>query len=319
MNNISAEARSVRDATWKYTQDLIKDKDKNPEKLEESRLGLVYTIEKSKQKIAGMDAFKASTSYRDSVISFLNIYQKVVVEDYAKIKNYKEKSAENFEYKEKLILAREEANTKLTQASEMINEVEKKFCDENGIKVIKSTSKTSENLKKANAVYKYYNSVFLIFFQPYAPEAKFLDALDKGDITKMEEETAKLARISRESAAKLNLKSDMDGDKSLVSSCQNLLDFYQKEADNDFVKIIEFQKFKAEYQKTKTTLENKPKADRVKGEVAEFNKLVAEYNSRMEVYNDLIINLNAKREALIVSWNTAGEDFEKKHLNEKLK
>lgn len=319
MNSISNEARSVRDATWEYTQNLIKDGDKNPEKIEDSRLGLVYTIEKSKQKIAGMDAFKGNTSYRDSVISFLNIYQKVVVEDYAKIKNYKERSNENFEYKEKLIIAREEANTKLTIASEMINEIEKKFCAENKIKFIEGSSKTSEKLKKANAVYKYYNTVFLIFFQPYAPEARFLAALDKGDIAAMELENEKLARSSRESIAKLNLKSDMDGDKSLINSCQNLLDFYQKEADNDFVKIIEFQKFKAEYQKTKTTLENKPKADRVKGEVAEFNKLVAEYNSKMEVYNDLIINMNAKREALIASWNTAGEEFEKKHLNEKMK
>lgn len=319
MNSISNEARSVRDATWEYTQNLIKDKDKNPEKLEDSRLGLVYSIEKSKQKIAGMDGFKGSTAYRDSVISFLKIYQNVVVEDYAKIKSYKEKSDQNFEFKEKLIIAREEANTKLTSASEMINNIEKKFCDENKIKVVQSSSKTSEKLKKANLVYKYYNSLFLIFFQAYAPEAKFLDALDKADITKMEEENAKLARNSRESIAKLNLKMDMDGDKSLIVTCQNLLDFYKSEADNDFVKIIEFQKFKADFQKTKTTLEAKPKADRVKGEVAEFNKLVAEYNKQMEVYNNSIVNLNAKREALIVAWNTAGEEFEKKHLNEKLK
>jgi hypothetical protein len=312
---ISTEAKLVQDATWEFSQNLIKDEGKNPDKLENSRYKLLGYIMKSKKRIESMSDFDGKTYFRDSIVIFLKLYEEVVDIDYPNIKKLNIKADKDFELKEKLIFARESANTKLTSASEMLTDVEKRFSMENNLRMSKEVSKTAKKLQKANKVYKYYNSMFLIFFRCYIEEAKFLKALDEGSIEKMRQAKSDLNANLLEYSVKLNLKLDFEGDKSLIGTCQEVFDFYEEEVKSDFKKIIEFQEFKLEFQETKVILEAKTKEERAKGEVAEFNKLVAEYNKRTQEYNDLILNQNAKRESLINSWNLAGEEFEKEHLN----
>ncbi|MES2589868.1 MAG: hypothetical protein V4622_12890 [Bacteroidota bacterium] len=313
MNNITEIAKSVRSATWDYTNSVSKSK--SAEKVEDKRLDLLKTIDKSEKKVKEIGDFNGESYYKDSILSFLKIYKDVISDDYQKIKSLELNAKHSFEFKDKLIIIREEANTKIVKASEMLDEMEVKFAAEHKIELVYFKSKVAERLKKANKVYKYYNSIFLIFFKPYFQEAKFLESLDKDDLQNLELSHANLLAAVVESKARLNVKLDFEGDNSLMNSCQKLLDFYQAEAEQDFIKLIEFKKFKVKFQKTKTDLEAKAKTERAKNEVAEFNKMVEEYNQKMSVYNQIIETLNIKRESLINSWNAVGEEFEEKHLN----
>lgn len=309
MNQASDVAKSVRSATWTYTNSVAKNK--SAAKVEKDRVELVSTIENAELRIREMGGFNGSTYYKDSILGFLKSYKQVVQGDYV----YLMELENNPDLKDKYIMAKEEASSKLLKASEMLDQVERKFATENSVKLVEIKSKVADNLKRSHKVYSYYNSVFMLFFKPYVEEKGFLDALDKSDIPQMEAHLTGLMAAVRENSSKLNLKLDYEGDMSLVKSCMKMMDFYQQEAQTEFQKIVDFQKFKATYQKTKAELEAKPSSERGKGEVAEFNKLVKEYNERIIPYNDLILNLNARREALIEQWNAAGVAFEEKHLN----
>jgi hypothetical protein len=315
MNKISNEAKTVRSATWIYTN--TKAKDEKSEKVEEERLNLLKSIEKAEQKILEIGDFNGQSFYKDSILSFLKIYKEVLIDDYEKIKQLENNKKYAFDLMDKIVLIKEQSNRKLMNACIMLEKTEQQFATENKIDLVIYKSKVAERLKNANAVSSYYNSIFFIFFSSFYEEGLFLEALDKGDLAKMQEQTDLLKSVTKANFAKLNLKLDYKNDFTVLQSCQKLLEFYEKEANVDFSKIIEFQKFKADYLKTKAELEAKTSEQRAKGEVAEFNKLVAEYNKRMEIYNDLIINLNNERETLIQSWNQAGEKFESKHLNQK--
>lgn len=315
MNKISSEAKSVRGATWIYTN--TKAKDEKSKKIEEERLNLILAIEKSEKKINDIGDFKGQNSYKDSILSFLKTYKEVLVDDYAKITQLENNKKFAFDLMDKIVIIKENSNRKLMNACIMLEEVEQQFAKENKVDIVNTKSKVAERLKNANKVSSYYNSIFFIFFNAYYEEGLFLEALDKGDLIKMQEQIDLLKSSTKENQAKLNLKLDYKNDFSLVKTCEELLEFYDIEAKTDFVKILDFQKFKSEYLKTKLTLEGKSSEERVKGEVAEFNKLVAEYNKKMEIYNDLIVNLNAKRESLINKWNTVSSTFESNHLNAK--
>jgi hypothetical protein len=315
MNKISNEAKNVRAATWIYTNTQAKDK--NSKKIDEERLNLVKIIEKSESKIKEIGDYNGNSLYKDSILKFLEIYKEVLVDDFNAIQKLEANRKNSFDNLDKIVLIKENSNKKLMDACQMLEDVELQFAKANDVDLVRTKSKVSERLKNANKVSNYYNSIFFLFFSAYYEEGLFLEALEKYDLEKMQEQIANLKASTKENLAKLNLKLDYKNDNSVLKTCEELLEFYQNEANSDFVKILDFQKFKANYTKTKETLEAKSSEERVKGEVAEYNKLVAEYNKKMESYNDLILNLNAKREALINKWNKVSTDFEAKHLNAK--
>lgn len=313
MNKMGDIAKTIRISTIKYTQSFIKNKGTTA--LEDSRSSLLRDIRKAKEKVTSMPEFNGQSYYRDSVLAFLNIYEKVVSQDYGNIIFYTEKAEKKYSFKEELILAKDEAFDKLTKASEMFDLIEERFATENKAKLVKSDAKITEKLKKVNRVYKYYNSIFILFLQTYSEEAKFLEHLEKGDIEGMKESIAALSLSAKENLEVLNSKQDFDGDHSLIEDCGNLLEFYKKEADSDFDQIVEFQEFKSEFKKMKALLEAKPSGERTKEEVANYNKRVHEYNKRTSEYNDLIETLNFRRAQLVNAMNTNGGGFEKGHIN----
>lgn len=309
LNKVTEVAKSVRSATWTYTNSVAKNK--SAAKVEKDRVELVSTIVKAELNIREMEDFNGSSYYKDSVLAFLKTYKQVVEGEYVRMMLVENDP----DLKDKYILAKEEATSKLLNASETLDAVERKFAAENGVKLVQPKSKVAESLRRTHKVYSYYNGVFMLFFRPYVEEKGFLNALEKGDIPQMEAHLSALNTAVLENSSRLNLKLDFEGDMSVVNTCGKVMDFYREEAQTEFRKIIDFQKFKAAYQKTKADLEAKPSSERSKGEVAEFNKLVKEYNERIVPYNDLILNMNAKREVLIEQWNNAGFAFEEKHLN----
>lgn len=309
MNKISQQAKNVRSATWMYTNSVAKNK--SAKKVEGDRLKLIQTIEHAELKIGSMDGFKGSSYYRDSILSFLKVYKGVVDGDFVRIMALED----NFDKKDKYILMKEEANTKLMKASDMLDEMELRFATEHKVELIQTKSKVGEKLRKTNKLYTYYNGIFVLFFKPYMIEKSFFEAAEKSDFVTMKNLQNDFKAALMENNSKLNLKLDFDGDMSVVTATQKMFDFYQRELDNDFQKIIDFQVFKAGYMKRKADLEAKPSSDREKGEVAEFNKLVAEYNQRIIPYNELIEKLNAERAVLIDNWNNVSFAFEERNLN----
>lgn len=312
MNQISQEFTAIQSATWEYTRSVAKNK--GAKKVEKNRAELVQTISAALARVKKVPAFEGETYFRDSTVAFLELHKIVVSQDYEKIMNLEDLSEQSYDLMEAYMKAQEIASDKLSEAGERIEQVEHKFAEEYKITLIESKDKTSEKLKNASEVYDYYNPVYLIFFKSYKQEAYLMEALNKGDVAAMEQNKSTLSKTSAEGLEKITEVHAYKGDGSLVKACEDMLKFYQKEADEKFQVLIDFQTTKAGFDKAKAALEAKKEKDRTQADIDNFNKLVNEFNKATGDYNKTIQDLNANRTKFLNNWNNGSSNFTSKHI-----
>src|SRR5690606_20408367 len=88
LDAIGAEYRSIQKEMWDYTSAAAHGKSAST--VEKKRASLIETTRNAKTKVKAMKDYEGNTAYRDSVVSFLNIYYLVLKEDYGKIVNMEE-------------------------------------------------------------------------------------------------------------------------------------------------------------------------------------------------------------------------------------
>lgn len=313
MNIISAEFKAIQSATWDYTKSVAKNK--SARKVDKNRLELIQTISNSLAKVKKIKEFDGKTYFRDSTIAFLELNKSVVSQDYEKIMNLEEIAEQSYDLMEAYMLAQEIASQKISDAGESIVSTERKFAEENNITLIEGDDdKITTRLKKAGEMYDYYNPVYLIFFKSYKQELYFLDALQKGDVSGMEQNKSMLAKTAQEGIDELNKLEAFKGDLTLKKAALEMLNFYLDEANNKFGVFVDFQSTKEGFDKAKTTLESKKEKDRTKEDIDNYNKLVNEYNAVSNQYNKVNNELNTKRSKLLTNWNNTSNSFTSSHL-----
>ena len=312
MTAVSGEFKAIQNATWDYTRSVAKNK--SARKVDKNRVELLQTISNTLTKVKKMGAYDGKTYFRDSTIAFLEMNKSVVSQDYEKIMNMEEIAEQSYDLMEAYMKAQEVASEKLSQAGDRINEAEKKFAAENNINLIESSDKVSNKLKKAGEMYDYYNPVYLIFFKSYKQELYFMDALQKGDVSGMEQNKSMLSKTAQEGLDLLKAVNAFKGDESLKKACVDMLTFYKEEADKKFQVFIDFQSTKESFDKAKKTMETKKEKDRTQEDVNNYNTLVKEYNKATGDYNNMNTELNNKRNKLIESWNNTSNAFTNRHI-----
>ena len=118
MNVFTTEYGKIQQDMWDYTSSVSHGK--SARKVEKRRAELIQTSTAALNKAKSAKAFNGSTQFRDSVIEFLRINNIVLKEDYAKIVDMEAVSEESYDAMEAYMLARDRANDKLVQASEMV-------------------------------------------------------------------------------------------------------------------------------------------------------------------------------------------------------
>lgn len=312
MNVISAEFKAIQNATWDYTRSAAKNK--SARKVEKNRIELLQTISGSLSKIKKVQAFEGKTYFRDSTVAFLEMSKSVVSQDYEKIMNMEEIAEQSYDLMEAYMKAQETAGDRLSEAGDRINAAEAKFAAENKITLLEASDKVSNRLKKAAEMYDYYNPVYLIFFKSYKQEAYFMDALQKGDVSAMEQNKSMLSKTAQEGLDKLKGVAAFKGDESLKKACVDMLTFYKEEADKKFQVFIDFQSTKEAFEKAKKTMETKKEKDRTKEDIDNYNALVKEYNKATVEYNNANNELNGRRTKLINNWNNMSDAFTNRHV-----
>lgn len=313
MNVISAEFKNIQSATWEYTKSVAKNK--SAKKVEKTRIDLLKTIDQSIAKVKKIPAYSGNSYFRDSTVSFLELNKSVVAQDYEKIMDLEEIAEQSYDLMEAYMLAQDVANQKISDAGDRIIQVEKRFAEEHNITLIDGGSdKISEKLKKAGEMYDYYNPIYLLFFKAYKQELYFLDALQRGDLSGMEQNNSMLAQTAKECIDSLKKIKDFNGDLSLKNTCMEILNFYLDESKSKFTVFIDFQAKKEGFEKAKSNMESKKEKDRTKEDIDNYNSFVKEYNAATAEYNKVNNELNSKRSKLINSWNNSSSNFTSKHL-----
>ena len=312
MNQIGTEFKAIQNATWDYTRSIAKNK--SARKVDKNRIELIQTITTSLAKVKKIPAFNGKTYFRDSTIAFLEMNKSVVAQDYEKIMNMEEIAEQSYDLMEAYMKAQEVASDRLSEAGDRITAVEKKFAEENKVTLIETSDKVSNKLKKAGEMYEYYNPVYLIFFKSFKQEAYFMDALNKSDVSGMEQNKSMLSKTAQEGLELMSKVQAFKADETLKKACIEMLNFYKEEADKKFQVFIDFQTTKEGFEKAKKTLESKKEKDRTKQDIDTYNKLVKEYNDATLEYNNVNNELNKRRSKLIDNWNNVSNAFTNKHV-----
>ena len=194
----------------------------------------------------------------------------------------------------------------------MFNE-EEKFASDNGLASLEKKNKLASKMETSDRVYKYYNTMYMIFFKANKDESYLMDAQNKADLEMMDKSQAWLTETSTMGLEDLKYVKDFDGDNTLKSACTDLLRFYQLESGKKFQESKNFFVKKDAFNKAKAVYDAKGE-DRTKQEISAFNKANNEYNTAQTKYsgnNQILID---KRKALMDAWNKAQTDFLLRHI-----
>lgn len=312
MNSFSAEYQKLQQDMWDYTSSVSHGK--SARKVEKRRFELIQTSNASLSKAKSMKAFNKSTTYRDSVVEYFKVVNLVLKEDYAKIVDMEEIAENSYDAMEAYMTARERANDKLVEVGKMVEREQKRFAEENDIKLIESKDALDKKMEIADKVYDHYNEVYLIFFKSYKQEAYLMDAIQKKDINAIEQNREALIATAKEGLDKLKNVELYNNDKSMVLATIDLLNFYISEAEKETPKISDYLLKEENFNKIKANFEKKSEKSRTKADVDAYNKGVNDMNAAVGKYNASNEILNKGRSRNIENWNKAAETFTDKHV-----
>lgn len=312
MNYISEEYQKISKDMWDYTSAV--GHGKSARKVENKRKELVSTVQQAKKRISSMPAYEQDITYRDSVVSYLQLSYTVLNNDYAKILDMEEIAEQSYDAMEAYLLAQELATKRLNDAGDMVEQEQRNFAKLHNINLIENKDKIEKKLQVASKVFKYYNKVYLVFFKSYKQEAYLLDAMQKNDVNAIEQNKNSLISISKESIKVNDTIKLYNNDPTLKIALKQLLDFYIKEASEKIGIIQSFNLNKENYAKIKSAFDAKPQSNRTQEDIDQFNKSVKEFNESVAKYNATIQELNNNRSRTLDNWNNSVTVYLDKHI-----
>ena len=311
MNNMGAPSMEIRKNMWKYTSTVAHSK--NARKAEKKRQALLQSISDAKKTIRRMDDFEGNTTYRDSVLSFFKIYYHVLNEDYAKIIDMEEVAEQSFDAMEAYLLGQELANEKLNHAGDVLSAEETAFANEHGITINETDDQLAKKQAKANEAFNYYNRVYLLFFKSYKQEFYLIEALGKSDISAVEQNKNSMLKFTEEDLGKLKEMESHNGDPTLITTCKEVLTFFQDEAENKIPNHLDYFLKQENFEKVQANFESIKQSKRTQADVDTFNNAVNEMNAAGEEYNRVNAELDKKRSLVLDNWNKSVTKFLNKH------
>lgn len=312
LETIGNEFQEISQNSMSYTS--AASHGKSARKVEKRRTELINSIKAAETRIRRMKPFAGDASLRDSVVAYLVIDRIVMTEDYGKILNMEEIAEQSYDAMEAYLLAKEKAEEKLEAAYDRVGEQQKLFANRNNIKIVEGTSKLGKKLEKSGRVISYHNKVYLLFFKSYKNEAYLMDALNKKDISAMEQTKNTLLTSAEQDLEKLGPIPAFNGDNTLKTACQQMLAFYKMEASQKVPEMVNFLLKQENFEKMNKAIQAKRPADRSQADIDNYNNAVKEFNAAVDKVNAMHNDLNKKRSALLEQWNNASENFLDKHV-----
>ena len=312
LNKVTAPVNGLKNETWQYLKAITRGR--GARKVENKRQKLLNELEEAKRKVKGVGAYQSDNALKKSVVQYLGLTHTVLNEDFGKILNMEEIAEQSYDAMEAYLLAKERAHAKLDSASALMRQAEKNFAAKYGINLIESEAdRTSQKIQRASETLDYYNDVYLIFFKSYKEEMYILDALQRSDISAIEQHGSALISFADEGMGQLKAAGDYQYDASLRLAAQRMLGFYRGEAEKDIPTIVDFYLKKDRFEQMQKKMDAKKKKDVTQADIDQFNKAVSEYNESINSFNARNDALNRKRADRLDEWNKAVKSFFDKH------
>ena len=307
------ESEVISKSTWKYTVAVAHSK--SARKIDITRKALVKNIQTAKKKIENLkEGYKGDVEYRDQIITYLEISENQINQEYDKIIDMQEVAEQSYDDMEAYILAREMVNEKINAEVDKLNANQKLFANKYGIQISESSSELAKKMKISNEVFDNQTELYLIFFKANVTENNLIKAIEKKDLSAIQQNAATLQQFSEEGLAKLKIFKSYKNDPSLVNATKKAMEFYQQEAIEYVPKVVSFLMLNEKMQESNTAINNKSAKNRTKEEVDTFNKLVNEVNKEIGNYNKLNTKLYSDKNLVVTNWSTTSDNFVSKHV-----
>lgn len=286
---------------------------KSARKVENRRKEMMQSMTEARRKIGTMGPFQGDKSLRDSTAKYLLTSYHVLNDDYGKIVNLEEVAEQSYDGMEAYLLAQDLAHEKLDQARERLELVEKSFAAKHNIRMIEKEDELSEKVNKVAKVNSYHRLVFLIFFKSYKQEIYLMEAIQQKNINSIEQNNNTLQNYAQEGLAKLDTMAAFSGDRSIVTACKQLLEFYKMESKDKIPVYTNYYLKEENFTKIKKAFDAKREKDRTQEDVNQYNKAIDEMNKAGNEFNNTNKELNDQRKKILDSWNKSADNFLDKH------
>ena len=283
---------------------------KREKKVDALRSKLMDEIQEAKMNIGSLPSYKGDKNYRDTAVNFLKFYFNVMNDDYTKIINMEEIAEQSYDEMEAYLLLEEKVQEKLTNANKRMSDAQKQFASKNNVNLIEGKSELESMMGEVSNVNKHYHDVYLVFFKPFIQEKNMLAAVEKINLTGVEQSKSAMVKYAQEGLVKLGSLKSYNGDNSLITNCKTVLNFYIKEGEKAAI-INDYFLSKERFESIKKEMDKK--SDRTKESVDAYNKAVNEFNKSTQAYNVNNNNMNQLRNENLNSWNKAVKSFFDEH------
>ena len=283
---------------------------KKARKVEHLRTKLLNEVEESRENISGIASFNGDKTYRDSAVNFMKLYYNILNEDYSKVINTEDIAEQSYDDMEAYINLKEAIDRKLDEGNDRLRAAEQAFAVHNNINLLDDKSELGDMIKQVGGLNTYYDVIYLIYFKPHIQEANMMKAMEKGNVTGIEQTRSSMLKYANEGLTKLATLKGFQGDMSLVNTCKGVLNFYVKEADKTaamsdfFLGKERFEAIKKEYEK---------KSKHSNEDIDAYNKAVNDINKASQAYNSNNGTVNEWRHDAIENWNNAVTGFFDEH------
>lgn len=284
---------------------------KKAKTVENLRARLLDEVQEARMNIGGMPSFKGDKSYRDSTVVFIKLYFNVLNEDYSKIVNMEEIAEQSYDAMEAYMMAQELVDKKLEEGNQKMMLATEAFAAKNNIILNKDNSELGEKMKKVHEVNEYYNDLYLIFFKAYKQEGYLMAAVEKNNITGIEQNKSSLLKYAREGLEKIKTIKPFEGDNNLLNAARVVMSFYEKEVNEKMNTISEFYLTQERFETIKKEFTKKSSPS--KAEVDAYNKAVKDINASTDAFNNANQSLNKERNEVLNDWNKAVSVFLDEH------
>ncbi len=282
-------------------------------KAERKRQDFLAQIDKSRYAVAELSYYKNDRALAKATTDYFKLMTDNMNENYAKIVNLEEIAEQSYDDMEAYLLLRKKVGERMAAAGDSMQLRQEEYCKRHGITINKGNDEMGLKMKQADDVSEYHDNLYLIFFKCTAQENELMKALEKKNITSMEQIKGAMVKYADEGLARLDTTKAFGGDGTLKASCKRSLEFFKKEADKmsictDFIiKQESFDKIKKAFESSATARSNKQEIDN-------YNKAVNELNKASNNYNQNNDYLNQTRSAIYKDWNESVAAFMDNHM-----
>ena len=312
LEDITLPFAELKDETWQYLK--VVTRGKSAKKIDKKRQILVNGIKEERANLRRKKSFYGDEDLKKTIFQYLDLNYKVFTEDYAKIVDLEEIAEQSYDLMEAYLLTKEKANERLDESFSIFKKAEQDFADKYNIKLLEpEEDKMSRQIKQASALLKYYNEIYLIFFKVYKQEAYVLDALDKSDLSGLEQNISAMSSFVNEANDKLDNIVGYEGDIKLKQAARKMMNFYKREAEKDFPTMVDFYIKKDNFEKIKKIVESKSAKERTQEDVDKYNAAVKDYNEAVNTFNQVNNQNNEERSKLLDIWNKEADGFFERH------